>query len=37
VEVIDASADFQWLKVRYRNPHAGAVQGWVSAKEAMGN
>ncbi|WP_319000721.1 XAC2610-related protein [Burkholderia metallica] len=37
VELIDASADFQWLKVRYRNPHAGAVQGWVSAKEAMAN
>ncbi|MEK2605477.1 XAC2610-related protein [Burkholderia arboris] len=37
VEVIDASDDFQWLKVRYRNPHAGAVQGWVSAKEAMAN
>ncbi|CAB3764497.1 hypothetical protein GQ57_18095 [Burkholderia sp. MSh2] len=36
VELIDASDDFQWLKVRYRNPHAGAVQGWVSAKEAMG-
>ncbi|KVH40176.1 XAC2610-related protein [Burkholderia cepacia] len=37
LELIDASADFQWLKVRYRNPHAGAVQGWVSAKDAMGN
>ena len=37
VEVIDASDDFRWLKVRYRNPQAGAVQGWVSAKEAMGN
>lgn len=37
VEVIDASDDFQWLKVRYRNPHAGAVQGWVGVKEAMGN
>lgn len=35
VEVIDASDDFQWLKVRYRNPHAGVVQGWVRAKEAM--
>ncbi|WP_419687992.1 XAC2610-related protein [Burkholderia theae] len=35
LELIDASDDFQWLKVRYRNPHAGAVQGWVSAKEAM--
>ncbi|HIC7208206.1 XAC2610-related protein [Burkholderia stabilis] len=34
LELIDASDDFQWLKVRYRNPHAGAVQGWVSAKEA---
>ncbi|MDR0246662.1 MAG: hypothetical protein LBJ65_34140 [Burkholderia sp.] len=37
VEVIDASDDFQWLKVRYRNPHAGAVQGWVNAKEATAN
>ncbi|WP_175978076.1 SH3 domain-containing protein [Burkholderia sp. BCC1047] len=37
VELIDASDDFRWLKVRYRNPQAGAVQGWVSAKEAMGN
>ncbi|AIO46389.1 SH3 domain-containing protein [Burkholderia cenocepacia] len=35
VELIDASDDFQWLKVRYRNPRAGAVQGWVSTKEAM--
>lgn len=35
LEPIDASADFQWLKVRYRNPQAGAVQGWGSAKEAM--
>ncbi|WP_322084675.1 XAC2610-related protein [Burkholderia sp. BCC1972] len=37
VELIDTSADFQWLKVQYRNPHAGVVQGWVSAKEAMAN
>ncbi|AXF24571.1 hypothetical protein CUJ89_30345 [Burkholderia pyrrocinia] len=37
LELIDASADFQWLKVQYRSPHAGAVQGWVSAKEATAN
>nr|WP_240647286.1 MULTISPECIES: hypothetical protein [Burkholderia cepacia complex] len=37
LELIDASVNFQWLKVRYRNPHAGAVQGWVSAKEVTGN
>ncbi|KAG8149976.1 XAC2610-related protein [Burkholderia catarinensis] len=35
LELIDASDDFQWLRVQYRNPHAGAVQGWVSTKDAM--
>ncbi|EMN1926184.1 hypothetical protein RVV18_000543 [Burkholderia ambifaria] len=37
LELIDASADFQWLKVLYRNPRGGSSQGWVSAKEATGN
>lgn len=35
LELIDATADFQWLKVIYRNPRAGAVTGWISAKDAM--
>ncbi|MGS0896771.1 XAC2610-related protein [Burkholderia stagnalis] len=34
LEMIDASADFQWLKVVYRNPRAGAVTGWISVKDA---
>ncbi|WP_412025372.1 XAC2610-related protein [Burkholderia cepacia] len=34
LELVDASTDFQWLKVVYRNPRVGAVQGWISAKEA---
>ncbi|MCA8094959.1 hypothetical protein LGM65_29490 [Burkholderia anthina] len=34
LELVDASADFQWLKVLYRNPRGGTAQGWVAAKEA---
>lgn len=34
LELVDASADFQWLKVLYRNPRGGTTQGWVAAKEA---
>ncbi|MDR8730872.1 hypothetical protein FEQ05_04651 [Burkholderia pseudomultivorans] len=36
LELVDASADFRWLKVVYRNPHAGAVTGWIDVKEATG-
>ncbi|WP_322025721.1 XAC2610-related protein [Burkholderia sp. BCC1977] len=36
LELIDTSADFQWLKVLYRNPRGGSAQGWVSAKDATG-
>ncbi|WP_217588702.1 hypothetical protein [Burkholderia sp. GbtcB21] len=34
LELVDAAADFQWLKVVYRNPRTGAVTGWISAKDA---
>ncbi|MEN8515217.1 hypothetical protein [Burkholderia sp. RS02] len=35
LELVDATADFKWLKVVYRNPRVGAVTGWISAKDAM--
>ncbi|RQQ30142.1 XAC2610-related protein [Burkholderia stagnalis] len=34
LELLDASPDFRWLKVLYRNPRVGAVSGWVSVEEA---
>ncbi|TCW83092.1 hypothetical protein C5O80_18605 [Burkholderia sp. SRS-46] len=34
LELLDASADFRWLKVLYRNPRVGAVSGWISVQEA---
>lgn len=36
LELVDASADFRWLKVVYRNPRTGAVTGWIDVKEATG-
>ncbi|MGF6245405.1 hypothetical protein P3T42_007183 [Paraburkholderia sp. GAS38] len=36
VEVVDVSDDAQWLKVAYRNPHKGTINGWVSVADAAG-